>query len=86
VTGVEIGDAFLLENRTIDPHLWIVISDPSADSVNVVIVNLTSHDDPSKDASCFLQPGEHPWITHETCVRYKDARVVAESQLDVLVK
>lgn len=83
---MEIGDALLLEDRSIDAHLWIVISDPAIDPEQVVIVNLTSHDDPSKDASCVLQTGDHPWITHATCVRYKDARIVRESQLDELVK
>lgn len=82
---MEIGDAFLLEERSIDPHLWIVISDPAIDAEQVVIVNLTSHDDPAKDASCLLQAGDHLWITHATCVRYKDARVVGEAQLDNLV-
>lgn len=83
---MEIGDAFLLDDRSIDPHLWIVISDPAADSERVVIVNLTSHDDPAKDASCILDKGDHPWITHATSVRYKDARLAAESQLDELTR
>lgn len=55
---MEIGDTFLLEDRTIDPHLWIVISDPVSDPDHVVIVNLTSHDDPAKDASCLLKGGD----------------------------
>lgn len=83
---MEIGDTFLLDDRSIDPHLWVVISDPAADRERVVIVNLTSHDDLSKDSSCLLQVGDHPWVSHETCVRYKDARIVAELQLDALVK
>lgn len=86
MTYVEIGDALLLEDKSIDPHLWIVISDPAIDPDQVVIVNLTSHDDPSKDTSCVLQAGDHPWVTDATCVRYKDARIVPEAQLDELIK
>lgn len=83
---MEIGDAFLLEDRVIDPHLWIVISDPAADVERVIIVNLTSHDDLSKDSSCILDVGDHPWIKHATSVRYQDARLVRDRQLDELIK
>ncbi|MEX2120191.1 MAG: hypothetical protein WD847_11405 [Pirellulales bacterium] len=83
---MEIGDAFLLEDSKIDPHLWVVISDPGKDDEQVVIVNLTSHDSPEKDDSCILDPGDHPWVRHKTSVRYRDARVASERDLDKLVK
>jgi hypothetical protein len=83
---VDIGDAFLLDDRSIDPHLWIVISRPQDNPDEVVIVNLTSHDSPEKDDSCVLGPGDHPWIQHKTSVRYRDARIASESDLDDLVR
>jgi hypothetical protein len=71
---MDIGDAFLLIDKSIDEHLWVVISKPGDNPDEVVIVNLTSHDSPDKDASCILDAGDHPWIRHRTCVRYMDAR------------
>lgn len=82
---MEIGDAFLLSNRGIDAHLWIVISLPQHDPEHVVIVNLTTYTR-EKDPTCLLDVGDHPWITHATCVQYQDAKVVAESKLDSLVQ
>jgi hypothetical protein len=82
---LEIGDAFLLEDARIDPHLWIVISDPAMDEATIVVISLTTLT-PDKDQSCPLDVGDHPWISHATCVSYRDARCSSEAQLDALVK
>src|SRR5262245_31893923 len=82
--AVEIGNTFVLVNEKIDSHLWIVISEPQQDAANVVIVNLTTWVD-WKDQSCILVVGDHPWITHDSCVSYQDAKCVAEQVLDGLV-
>ena len=82
---MEIGDALLLEDKSIDEHLWIVISLPQDDPDHVVIVNLTSHDSQEKDGSCVLNIGDHPWIRHATSVRYRDARITRDADLDLLV-
>jgi hypothetical protein len=81
---VDIGDAFLLIDDRIDEHLWIVISLPGDNPDAVVIVSLTTRQD-WKDQSCILGPADHPWIKHETCVSYRDARCVAEIKLDELI-
>ncbi|MBX9792337.1 MAG: hypothetical protein K2Y37_25840 [Pirellulales bacterium] len=81
---MQIGDAFLLEDRDIDPHLWVVISHPQENAQAVVIVNLTSLG-PTKDQSCVLNVGDHPWISHATCVHYADAKCVSEETIDQLV-
>lgn len=82
---MNIGDTMLLQDSSIDEHLWVVISDPHADPERVVVVNLTSHDGPEKDDSCVLDVGDHPWITHKTSVRYRDARIATNASLDGLV-
>ena len=83
---MKIGDAFLSHDRRIDDHLHIVISDPGLNPGQVVLVQLTSYDkfvhEIYKDSSCILRPGDHPWIRHETCVSYRDGRVVSEKILD----
>lgn len=82
---MDIGDAFLLTDARIEEHLWIVISLPGEDPENVIIVSLTTLTD-WKDQSCILGPTDHPWIKHETCVSYRDAKCVPESKLDDLIK
>jgi hypothetical protein len=63
------------EARDLPPHLWIVISDDET-SQEVVIVNFTTLQAISADKSCVVEPGEHPFVHHRTCVNYRDARVV----------
>ena len=81
---MQIGDSFLLVDRDVDPHLWVVISHPQQSAQAVVIVNLTSLER-MKDQSCVLNVGDHPWISHATCVQYADAKCVSEEAIDRLV-
>jgi hypothetical protein len=86
---VDIGDAFLSSDPRIDEHLRIVISDPGVDPEHVVLVGLTSYDrfqhEIYKDNSCLLNPGDHPWITHQTCVSYRDGTLVSEAVLNAAI-
>ncbi len=75
---MDAGTTFLL--AAVDIHLWIIISDPSIDPDNVLIVNLTSLT-ASKDQSCILRRGDHPWIRHDTCVNYQDSQVTTLRKL-----
>ena len=49
-------------------HLWVVLSDPSVDADNVVIVNFTTHT-VDEESSCVVQRGEHAFVKHKTAVR-----------------
>ena len=64
-------------------HLWAVISDTRQSVAEIVIVNFTTwrigHDD-----SCLLNPGDHPFLQHQTSVSYRDARIVTLAQLEDL--
>lgn len=81
---MEIGDTFLLARKNIDEHFWIVISHPQYNPECVIIVNLTSWH-AIKDQSCILDPQDHDWIRHRTCISYQDAKCVSESKLDQLI-
>ena len=63
----------------------VIISRPEDDPEHVVIVNLTSHGGQENDCSCVLQPGDHSWVRHKTIVRYRDARIAKDAELDKLV-
>jgi hypothetical protein len=66
-------------------HLWVVLSDPSVDADNVVIVNFTTHT-VDEESSCIVQRGEHPFVKHKTAVRFSAARVSSVTDLERLRK
>ena len=84
---IKAGDSFRVPEpgTSLDSHLWVVISDPAADSERVLIVNFTTRRKDS-DPACILQAGEHPFVRHETCVNYAGAKVVSEAQIRTLVQ
>jgi len=75
------GDTYIRAGKHVrtDPHLWVVISDPSG-STNLVSVNFTSQRT-DKDQSCVISPGEHPFVTKESVILYSGARVTPESAI-----
>jgi hypothetical protein len=57
------------------PHLWIIATDPNVDG-RFVIVNFTSLRG-SKDQTVSIRSGEHPFVTHNTCVNYRAAEITS---------
>lgn len=74
------GDAFRSSNRSIDIHLWVIISDPLIDPARVLIVSLTTLK-PHKESVCVLRSGEHRAVSHDTCIAYDLAKVTAVEKL-----
>jgi hypothetical protein len=79
---MKAGDSFI-PAKPFD-HLWIILSDPTADPQQVVIVNCTTW--PDEEETCILRRGDHPFIKHKTAVRYSDARITTVDDLSTLVK
>lgn len=77
------GDAFYLSHRSADGHLWVIISDPDKDAGRVLFVSMTSYDVTKEDA-CLIEAGEHPRVTHRTCINYQLTRHSAGDVLDRL--
>jgi hypothetical protein len=77
---VQAGDTFLLVNQNLDDHLWVVLSEPPKDASRVLIVSLTTAAQ-HKESVCLIHAGEHPWVTHETCVAYNYAKLVTLANL-----
>lgn len=76
------GDAFFLGGKTADRHLWVIISDPAINPNRVLFVSMTSYDVTKEDV-WLIGAGEHPFVTHTTCIAYWNAR---EASLDELEK
>jgi hypothetical protein len=77
---VQAGDTFLLGDKEVDDHLWVILSDPTKDPQRVLIVSLTTAA-PHKESVCLIEAGEHPWVRHRTCVAYDKGKAVSLAQL-----
>jgi hypothetical protein len=66
-----LGDTFWAGgvSRDLDGHLCVILSDPTRDPNNVLIVAVTTWEN-YKDDSCMLDTGDHPFITHLSCIAY----------------
>jgi hypothetical protein len=71
---VRAGYTFFLTDRAVDTHHWVVISDPERDAEHVVLVSVTTYA-PHKEAVCLLDVGDHPAVSHPSCIAYNEARV-----------
>jgi hypothetical protein len=77
------GDTFFITDRRVDAHLWIVISDPSKDSERVILVSATTYES-HKESVCLLEAGDHPAISHKTCIAYNETRMTSLEKLRAL--
>lgn len=84
--AVAAGDTFLPKDaRNLPAHLWIVVTDPEGVPPSVLLVNLSSYVDDGRraiDATCLLEPGDHPFVVHTSFVYFEKARVSETSQLE----
>jgi hypothetical protein len=60
-----------------------VISDPDRDPARVVMVSLTTFES-YKEGVCLLDVGDHPNISHKTCIAYNEARMTTLENLATL--
>jgi len=80
---VTAGDAFYIRDRAVDTHLWVIISDPGRDAERVVLVSLTTYE-PHKESVCLLEAGDHPRVSHTTCIAFNEARLTTLKALESL--
>jgi len=66
---MDCGDTFLMPapGGRITPHLWIVITTPDPVTHLCGIVSVTTLRN-SKDQTIILQPGDHPFIRHQSTI------------------
>jgi len=80
------GDTFLGGGEVHgENHLWLVINDPSAHAGVALIVNVSTLR-PNAETTCLVRRGEHPFIQHDSYVRYGSARQANVVDLEKLVK
>jgi hypothetical protein len=68
------GDAFLGGGEIHGQHhLWLIINDPAAHEGIALVVNVSTLRRDA-DSTCIVTPGEHPFIKHDSYVRFARAR------------
>jgi len=84
------GDAFLIPDDSLkvsQQHLWIVISDPTRNPKEVLLVNVTTWES-WKDDTCIIEPKECescPFIKHTSCVDYRRAKIESSEKIEKMV-
>lgn len=80
-----LGNMFwLASGRANLEHLYVIISNPLKNPNEVVLVSLTTMDY-GADESCIVSEGEHPRITHDSCIDYARARILSDADIDKAV-
>lgn len=84
--AIAAGNTFILLRATGSvPHLWVVVDGPVHNPPEVVILSLTTLR-PHSDKTVILHAGDHPFIQHDTCIEYRDARFVKVAKLEELLQ
>jgi hypothetical protein len=78
---MEAGYTFLLTQ--VDDHLWVILSDPNQDPREILVVSITTWRE-GKDPACMIERGEHPFVTHRSCLAYIEARVLSRDSFYTL--
>lgn len=79
--SVRAGNTVFLRESRHSEHLYVVVTDPSADDPpSVVIANITTQREWSDTTTC-LDAGEHPFVKHASVVNYGDARIVEAANI-----
>lgn len=82
---VRAGSTLLLAEPPLNkPHLWVVLTDPDSEGRVVAVMLRTATR--FTDETLMLQPGDHPFVRHETSVHYSTARWFAVPALDDAMK
>ena len=79
-----LGDTFLAgEQFHGRHHLWIIINDPTRHGATALFVNVTTLS-ALAEMTCVVRAGEHPFVKHDSSIRYASARMALVSELDIL--
>jgi hypothetical protein len=74
------ADTLLIPTPNSSNHLFVVVTQKQVHTNSVIIVCFeTAKSHP--DRTVILNPGDHPFITHQTFVGYRHARIVSADDL-----
>jgi mRNA-degrading endonuclease toxin of MazEF toxin-antitoxin module len=64
-------------------HLWIIINHPARRGGLALFVNVTTLAE-GMERTCVLQPGDHPFVKHASCIPFASAKSATVKQLELL--
>jgi len=73
-----LGTTFCL--KATGAHLRVIVSDPEQFPHSIVIVSVTTSK-AYKERACVIARGAHPFVTHESCIDYKQSFVASLDEL-----
>jgi len=81
------GDTFLMPapGGIETPHLWIFVTERSPETHLAVIVSVTTLCE-GKDQTTILRKDDHPFVTHDSVVSYRHAKIADCRQIDAQVQ
>jgi hypothetical protein len=70
------GDTLLIPAPGSGPisHLWIIVTKPCPTTHRCVLANITTLRN-AQDQTVTLGPADHPFIRHQSAIRYSDAQI-----------
>lgn len=78
-------DTVMIPTGHAGDHLFVITTD-ACPAGQHLLVNLTSvRDGRHTDATCIVEPGEHPFITQQSYVLYRAAQIQGANRLGVMV-
>ena len=83
--NLNIGDSFVIEDAN-GKHLHFIIAEQSKeDHSQIMLVYVSSSNTVYKDTTTIIQPGEHPFITTESWIRYQNTRIYSRNEIAPLI-
>ncbi|WP_373080984.1 hypothetical protein [Zhongshania sp.] len=67
-------------NNNEDKHLFVLLTNPSGPEQKILLVGISSAR-AGCDPSCFLFPGDHPFIRHKSFAYYARARITPQEKI-----
>ena len=67
-----------------EPHLWVILTEPSSDPQKTIIVSVTTKRSYS-DTTVILGPGDHPFIRHQSVISYSDAKIAFVDKIQLAI-
>jgi hypothetical protein len=78
---MNVGDTVRLDQVSIGWHLWIVFSRPTDENKVLAASVTTRRNARHEDHSCILTSDDHPWLRHDSWVKYDAAQLFDENYL-----
>lgn len=83
--SLEVGDSFEIQDVN-GRHLHFIIAEQSKEDYSqIMLVYVSSSNTVYKDTTTIILPGEHPYITTESWIRYQNIIIASRNEIAPLI-